>query len=247
MDLGLHLEVTHVLVTGAAGYIGSATVAAFLSAGAHVSALDINPSKLATNLATISSAAATFTDASSVPASSTAEIPVTHPNLYILPSTDITSQSALSSAFELAKKKFGPVQCCVALASLDLSVLGHHDSLVSMEVQQWRRTFEVNVEGTFLTAREWLRGVKAQIAEGAAPAMQERRRNLSLIIVGSESGWFGERGNADYSSGKSAVQVGLLQSLKGDVVRVHPRARSVGPNFQHLLVFFLLRSKLTAN
>lgn len=221
MDLSLNLEGTHVVITGAAGYIGSVTVAAFLTAGANVSALDIDPSKLAANLSAYS-ATATPTKSSST---SSAEDLANHPNLYVLPPSDVTSESSLSSAFELARQKFGLVQCCVALASLDLSVLEHHGSLVDMSVEQWRRTSQVNVEGTFLTAREWLRSVKSHVVEGPSERDEEKERNLSLIIVGSESGWFGERGNADYSAGKSAVQVGLLQSLKGDVVRVHPRAR----------------------
>lgn len=61
------------------------------------------------------------------------------------------------------------------------------------------------------------------------PGREEERlrpmNNVSLIIVGSESGHFGERGNADYAAGKSAVQGGLLKSLMGDVSRIWPRAR----------------------
>lgn len=75
----------------------------------------------------------------------------------------------------------------------------------------------MNVEGTFLTAKMWLK----QIYENRETEM----RNVGLVMIGSESGTFGERGNADYAAGKAAVQVGLLQSLKGDVVRVYPTAR----------------------
>jgi NAD(P)-dependent dehydrogenase (short-subunit alcohol dehydrogenase family) len=50
-------------------------------------------------------------------------------------------------------------------------------------------------------------------------------KNVNLIIIGSESGHFGKRLNADYSLAKSAVQGGLLMSLRAEVVRVHPGAR----------------------
>ena len=40
--------------------------------------------------------------------------------------------------------------------------------------------------------------------------------NVSLIIIGSDSGLFGDRGNADYAVGKSVVQGGLLKSLMSD-------------------------------
>ena len=92
-----------------------------------------------------------------------------------------------------------------------------------MEVDQWRRTHRINVEGTFLTVRTWLRQIR-DYAAGAKEA-EKRLENVSLIIVGSESGRFGERANADYASGKSAMQGGLLGSLVGDVARIWPGAR----------------------
>lgn len=90
-----------------------------------------------------------------------------------------------------------------------------------MDVEQWRRTQQVNVEGTFLTARTWLRHLR----EHSQVSKKAELRNVGLIIVGSESGHFGERGNADYASGKSAVQYGLVKSMIGDVARVWPGAR----------------------
>lgn len=197
IDLGLGLEGSHVVVTGAGGFIGFATVRAFLQAGAKVTALDINKTKL---------------DELYKSEKRDDTLKNIHSDV-----VDITSESALEDAFQAAHEKFGVVQCCIALASLDLSVLPHHESIVDMPVEQWRRTYQVNVEGTFLTARTWLRQIKAH----AKPDL----KNVSLVIVGSESGWFGERSNPDYASGKSAVQVGLVQSLRGDVARIHPGAR----------------------
>lgn len=194
MDLSLNLTNTHVLITGGTGFIGSSTITALLAAGARVTCLDIRTPQIHTDSDTFQ---------------------------YI--SCDISSEDSLEAAFALAAKKFGPVACCIALASLDLSVLPHHESLADMSVEQWRRTHRINVEGTFLTARTWLR----QIRDCAASARvgEKRMENVSLIIVGSESGHFGERGNADYAAGKSAVQGGLLRSLMGDVARIWPGAR----------------------
>ncbi|KAL2069553.1 hypothetical protein VTL71DRAFT_14232 [Oculimacula yallundae] len=193
MDLSLNLEDTHVLITGGSGFIGSSTVTALLSAGARVTNLDLRPSP-----------------------------ELAHPlrNYEYLP-CDISSEQALISTFALAAEKYGPIACCIALASLDLSVLPHHESLADMEVEQWRRTQRINVEGTFLTARTWLR----QLREYAKVDTERTLRNVGLIIVGSESGAFGERGNADYAAGKSAVQGGLVKSLMGDVNRIWPGAR----------------------
>ncbi|KAL8921352.1 MAG: hypothetical protein Q9172_004080 [Xanthocarpia lactea] len=193
IDLGFRLERTHVVVTGGVGYIGSATVKAFLAAGAYVTVFDINRPKH----------------------------PFQHLHLKFH-QVDISDEQQIANAFEAARRDFGVVQCCVALASLDLSALPHHPSLMDVPVEQWRQTHRVNVEGTMLTAKWWMRQIKHTSPDTT---------NVSLIIVGSESGYFGERMNADYASGKSAVQLGLVQSLKGDIPRVFPggRVNAVAP------------------
>jgi len=55
----------------------------------------------------------------------------------------------------------------------------------------------------------------------------------SLVLVGSTAGAFGEAGHADYAAAKAAVQVGLLRSLKNEIVRVAPtgRVNAVAPGW----------------
>lgn len=206
INLDLGLESTHVVVTGGGGLIGRAVVSAFLSAGAKVSCFEISDQAISNLHAAFDLNRKSFHPSSRL---STTKV-------------DISKEDDVIHAFEKAKQEYGTVQCCIALASLDLSVLPHHNSITDMPLDQWRRTFDVNVHGTFLTARTWL--CQLRNVQQTSPEL----KNVSLIIVGSESGSFGERGNADYASGKSAVQGGLLQSLKGDVPRVYPGARCVG-------------------
>jgi NAD(P)-dependent dehydrogenase (short-subunit alcohol dehydrogenase family) len=212
MDLGLNLENTHVLITGGSGYIGSVTVTALLSAGCLVTSLDIKPPVVPATPAT--------------PATSYSP---SRESRFLFIHCDISSETDVESAFNTANKTFGVVKCCIALGSLDLSVLEHHGSMADMSVEQWRRTHRVNVEGTFLTARTFLRQLRDRVAKNLheQDSAINKMENVSLIIIGSESGLFGERGNADYAAGKSAVQGGLLRSLMGDIVRIWPRGRYV--------------------
>lgn len=196
MDLDLDLKDTHVVITGGAGHIGSVVVQGFLSAGAKVSSLDIVYQEQGTNVST---------------------------NLIKI-HADISSESSVQRAWQAATSYFGPVQTCVALGALDLSVLDRHENATDLPLEQFRRTLEVNVLGTFLTARLWLRGLKEH-RQSQGDALFKPLKNASLIMIGSESGHWGECGSADYGTSKAAVQYGLLPSLRQGVPRVYPGAR----------------------
>ena len=174
-NLDLGLDGTHTLVTGGCGLIGKVIVHAFLAAGCKVTILDITEdSPFDENDGSI---------------------------LYI--KTDITNVKQMDEAFEVAEQRFGPVECCVALASLDLSVLEQCDSLADMDPPMWQRVFDVNIHGTFLTCQRWLRSVRKAASD---LSQATKLRNVNLVIMGSESGRFGVRTMAAYAAGKSAVQ-----------------------------------------
>jgi NAD(P)-dependent dehydrogenase (short-subunit alcohol dehydrogenase family) len=116
-DIDLGLEQTHVVVTGGCGLIGRVVVHAFLAAGACVTVIDLK-----------------------------GECPfdLNERNLLCC-NADITNAEQVDRAFEDAENKFGPVETCIALASLDLSVLPQCESLADMDPATWQRVFDVNV------------------------------------------------------------------------------------------------------
>lgn len=189
LDLGF--KDTHVLITGGAGLIGSVVVDHFLAAGARVSSLDISYPK---------------------------DIMASSQQDFVKIYCDVSSEDSVQSAFNAASEAFGTAAICIALASLDLSVL-QHSPFADASFAQLKRTLNINIAGTWLTAREWLRGVRQAREEGKS------LENVNLVIIGSESGHFGERQNAEYSLAKSAVQGGLLMSLRAELPRVWPGAR----------------------
>jgi 3-oxoacyl-[acyl-carrier protein] reductase len=81
-----------------------------------------------------------------------------------------------------------------------------------LPLERWEQTLRQNLTSVFLTARGFLREV-------------ERNGQGSLVLVGSTAGVVGEAGHADYAAAKSAVLVGLLLSLKNEIVRIAPTAR----------------------
>lgn len=116
LDLGLGLETSVVVVTGAAGQIGQVIVEAFLEAGCFgVAGLDLNIAKCA----------------------------LQHEKL-IWEQVDTTDEPAIQSVWDRITKRFGHVPTvCVHAAALDLSFVPHYGSMSQMPVEQFTRTMTV--------------------------------------------------------------------------------------------------------
>ena len=122
---------------------------------------------------------------------------------------DLTVEEDVDGLFDGAREALGRVDVCAAVAG----VWPSEDVPVwQLGLERWRATLDQNLTATFLTARGFLREV-------------ERNGHGSLVLVGSTAGRFGEAGHADYAAAKSALQGGLLLSLKNEVTRIAPLAR----------------------
>ena len=132
---------------------------------------------------------------------------------------DLTQENEVTALFEEAERELGGVDVCASVAGF----WPREDEPVwSLPLERWEATLRTNLTATFLTARAFLRVV-------------ERRGHGNLVLVGSTAGRFGEAGHADYAAAKAAVQVGLLLSLKNEIVRIAPRARvnAVAPGWTY--------------
>jgi 3-oxoacyl-[acyl-carrier protein] reductase len=131
---------------------------------------------------------------------------------------DLTVESEVEALFAAARDALARVDICAAVAG----VWPRDDEPVwSLPLERWEATLRANLTATFLTAKHYLREV-------------ERSGHGSLVLVGSTAGRFGEAGHADYAAAKSALQGGLLLSLKNEIVRIAPavastRSRPGGP------------------
>jgi len=122
---------------------------------------------------------------------------------------DLTVEADVDALFDAARQALGRVDVCAAVAG----VWPRDDQPVwELPLERWHATLDANLTASFLTARAFLREV-------------ERNGSGSLVLVGSTAGLFGEAGHADYASAKSAILVGLLLSLKNEIVRIAPRGR----------------------
>ncbi|HTS73421.1 MAG TPA: SDR family oxidoreductase [Gaiellaceae bacterium] len=132
---------------------------------------------------------------------------------------DLTDEEAAGRLFAEARDALGAIDVCAAVAGF----WPREDEPVwRVSLERWEATLAANLTSTFLTARGFLREV-------------ERNGHGSLVLVGSTAGRFGEAGHADYAAAKAALQVGLLLSLKNEIVRIAPRGRvnAVAPGWTY--------------
>ncbi|HEV7133597.1 MAG TPA: SDR family oxidoreductase [Gaiellaceae bacterium] len=122
---------------------------------------------------------------------------------------DLTDEAQVDELFAQARDALGGVDVCAAVAGVWPSA---DEPVWELSLERWEATLRANLTATFLTARAFLREV-------------ERNGHGNLVLVGSTAGRFGEAGHADYAAAKSAIQSGLLLSLKNEIVRVAPNGR----------------------
>jgi 3-oxoacyl-[acyl-carrier protein] reductase len=132
---------------------------------------------------------------------------------------DLTDETQVEALFARARENLGGVDVCAAVAGVWPSP---DEPVWELSLERWESTLRANLTATFLTARAFLREV-------------ERNGHGNLVLVGSTAGRFGEAGHADYAAAKSAIQVGLLLSLKNEIVRVAPKGRvnAVAPGWTY--------------
>jgi 3-oxoacyl-[acyl-carrier protein] reductase len=132
---------------------------------------------------------------------------------------DLTVEPEVDALFTQVREQLGGVDVCAAVAGVWPAP---DEPVWQLPLERWEATLRANLTATFLTSRAFLREVQLT-------------GHGSLVLVGSTAGRFGEAGHADYAAAKSAIQVGLLLSLKNEIVRIAPlgRVNAVAPGWTY--------------
>ncbi|KAF1983070.1 polysaccharide deacetylase family protein-like protein [Aulographum hederae CBS 113979] len=131
---------------------------------------------------------------------------------------DISSEPSIVESIRQAVAHFGPINILCANAGITDESADY--PIWDMPSEIWDRTYAVNVRGTFLTIKHFLRA-----AQSSQRDLGHELDHLAIVVTGSECGKFGQAGHAEYASGKAGLQYGLVRSVKNEVVRLNGRAR----------------------
>lgn len=127
---------------------------------------------------------------------------------------DTTDPDSIESAMNAARAHFGRVDACIANAGqwTPEALLVHRASPARI-----RANLEINLLGSLWTARAFFAAL-----ESSGPRTDGA--GASLLFIGSTAGHFGEKGHAEYSAGKAALN-GLVRTLKNEIVELDPYGR----------------------
>jgi len=180
------LRSKRIYVTGAARGIGFACVRQLLAKGALIGATDI----------------ALTGELKALAAGSNERL--------LIFECDVSCPHSVSEAYEHFSSAIGPPNGLVCAAGM-LS----KKSLLETDIDLWRRTFSVNVDGSML----WMRAV--------AKAMIDEREG-SIVLFASQLTRSGGRDNAAYVASKSAV-IGLGRAAALELASYNIRVNTIVP------------------
>ena len=113
---------------------------------------------------------------------------------------DVTDEASTIAAYDAGEAAFGPIDTVIANAGVAPA-----GSALALAVDDLAATLDVNIRGTYLTARE---GARRMIAHGVGAAGAGR-----IVLIGSITGQHPSAGLVHYGASKAAVaQMGRLMA-----------------------------------
>ncbi len=129
---------------------------------------------------------------------------------------DVTSEQAAIAAMDRVRAEHGKLDILVNAAGIEIEKTIENTSL-----EEWNRSFAVNVTGTFLTSKHALPLMRAAASGG---------RTASLINFGSYDGFIADPGLAAYCATKGAVHA-LTRAMACDHGPEGIRVNAICPGY----------------
>jgi NAD(P)-dependent dehydrogenase (short-subunit alcohol dehydrogenase family) len=179
------------VITGGASGIGLSAVKRFLNEGYKVLILDANKDAGEEAVKNLKS--------------DTCDVNFTH--------CDITNHTQIETIFQDLLANNQPVHVLVNCAGISPALSPLHQ----YPVEEWHRTIDINLHGTFYACREFCKLAKMQKIDKGA-----------IVNVASIMGVRASAAQAPYAASKHAV-VGLTKSIAQDYATINIRANAIGP------------------
>ncbi|WP_100012507.1 3-ketoacyl-ACP reductase [Lentibacillus sediminis] len=187
--MGQNIQGKIAYITGAGSGIGRATALQLASEGVHVGLIARTEEKL----------------------KAVAEEAESHGVKAFYAACDIADMEKVNLAIDKLQRDVGSADILINNAGIGL-----HGNFLEIDPEDWKRTFEVNVFGTYHVTRAVL------------PQMIEKNSG-DIINISSSNGLKGTAGSTSYSASKFAVQ-GMMEALMQEVRRQNIRVFTLNPS-----------------
>ncbi|OED40959.1 hypothetical protein AB833_10720 [Chromatiales bacterium (ex Bugula neritina AB1)] len=137
-----------------------------------------------------------------------------HPDVSVS-CADVSDEAMVDSVFEAQQQRAGGLDTLINCAGIK----GPTASVEKIELPEWRRCIEVNLDATFLCCRRAVPMLCRSAESGASP---------SIVNMSSTAGWHGYPMRSAYSSAKWAV-IGLTKSIAMELGESGVRANVICP------------------
>lgn len=123
---------------------------------------------------------------------------------------DIADEASIESGFLNAQKRFGPATILIVNSvTQDTTV---KCPIWELSLEEWRKNYQKNVEGSFLAIKHFLRSYSQQQTSGAGLP------GPAIVVTETESG-------PELATGKSGLHYGLLNSVREEILRINAEGR----------------------
>ena len=130
---------------------------------------------------------------------------------------DVTSEQSVIACMEHVQERYGHINILVNAAGIEIE-----ETIENTSLEQWNKTFAVNVTGTFLTSKYALPLLRESVPSSAAGA--------SIINFGSYDGYIADPALAAYCASKGAVHA-LTKAMACDHGPQGIRVNAVCPGY----------------
>jgi 3-oxoacyl-[acyl-carrier protein] reductase len=125
---------------------------------------------------------------------------------------DLASQQQIQAMFDAVERELGPVDVLVNNAAYCPS-----GPIESYTVEQWEKTFRINVTGAFVCSQEHVRRLRARSSRG------------KIVNIASQAAFLGSTsGHLPYDASKGAM-VSMTRSIAREVARDGINVNAVAP------------------
>ena len=124
---------------------------------------------------------------------------------------NLTDENEVDEMFDEVENHWGSVEILIANAG---AWPKNFAPIHQMTLSQWQSTITTNLTSMFLSFKRFFQGIQ-----------KYGLTHPSGILIGSTAGLIGEAGHSDYAASKSGASVGLLLTLKNEIVHLAPQGR----------------------